>query len=186
MGEPEEVLGDIDRIQQVVVNLVDNATRAVDEGGRVWIEFGIAHKYELGPFLHEEHLADVEDFAFLSVYDDGPGIPASKRNRIFDRFNRQQYSRDRKTGGSGLGLSIVKAIVKSHGGAIDARFGADEVRLRDAYSDAPPPEYGSCFTVYLPIPPQPDFERISKIGTAEKADKQARPSRIRKRVRNGR
>ncbi|MCL2438462.1 MAG: HAMP domain-containing histidine kinase [Coriobacteriia bacterium] len=183
-GEPEEVLGDIDRIQQVVVNLVDNASRAVGEDGHVWIEYGIVDKNDLGPLVHEEHLADVEEFAYLSVFDDGPGIPASKRARIFDRFNRQQYSRDRKSGGSGLGLSIVKAIVKSHGGTIDASFGADEVRLPDAHSDAPPPEYGSCFTVYLPIPPTPDFERMSKLGT--ETGKQPRPSRIRKRIRGSR
>ncbi|MCL2403119.1 MAG: HAMP domain-containing histidine kinase [Coriobacteriia bacterium] len=184
-GEPEEILGDIDRIQQVVVNLMDNASRAVGEGGHVWIEYSTAQRHELGPLVHEEHLADVEQFACLSVYDDGPGIPASKRVQIFDRFNRQQYSRDRKTGGSGLGLSIVKAIVKSHGGAIDARFGADEVRLPDEHSDAPPPEYGSCFNVYLPIPPTPDFERISQLG-AKVDKKQPSPSRIRKRIRSSR
>ena len=185
-GEPEEVLGDIDRIQQVVVNLVDNAVRAVGEGGHIWIEFGVVHRHELGPLVHEAHLADVEEFAYLSVYDNGPGIPASKRNRIFDRFNRQQYSRDRKTGGSGLGLSIVKAIVKSHGGAIDARFGADEVRIPDAHSVPPPPKYGSCFTVYLPIPPAPDFARISRLGASEEKA-QPRHARIRKRPRsNGR
>ena len=178
-GIPEEVLGDIDRIQQVIVNLVDNATRAVSDGGHVWIEFGVVERYELGPLVHEEHLADVEDFAYFSVYDDGPGIPASKRAHLFDRFSRHQYSRDRKTGGSGLGLSIVKAIVKSHGGAVDASFGADEVRLSDAYSAAPPPEYGCCFTVYLPIPPKPDFERMSMI----EASKQPQRSRIRKRPR---
>ena len=184
-GEPEEVLGDIDRIQQVVVNLVDNATRAVGEEGHVWVEYGIANRHELGPLVHDEQVADVEEFAYLSVFDDGPGIPVSKRTRIFDRFNRQQYSRDRKSGGSGLGLSIVKAIVRSHGGTIDARFGADEVRLPDAHSDAPPPEYGSCFTVYLPIPPTPDFERISQIAT-DNSVKQPRPSRIRKRIRGSR
>ena len=181
-GEPEEVLGDIDRIQQVIVNLVDNATRAVGDGGHVWIEFGAVERYELGPLVHEEHLADVEEFAYFAVYDDGPGIPASKRAHLFDRFSRHQYSRDRKTGGSGLGLSIVKAIVKSHGGAVDASFGADEVRLPDAYSDAPPPEYGCCFTVYLPIPPKPNFERMSMI----EASKQPPASRIRKRARSKR
>jgi len=189
-GEPEEVLGDIDRIQQVVVNLVDNATLAVGEGGHVWVEYGICNRHELGPLVHEEHLADVDEFAFMSVYDDGPGIPASKRAHLFDRFSRQQYSRDRKTGGSGLGLSIVKAIVKSHGGTIDASFGADEVRLSGPHSDAPPPEYGCCFTVYLPIPPKYDPDRLSsfnaEVDTSER-NIQVRPPRIiRKRIRNGR
>jgi len=162
-GNPEEVLGDIDRIQQVVVNLIENATRAVGHGGHIWIQYGVVHKYELGPLLHENHIADVDEFAYFSVYDNGPGIPASKRARIFDRFSRQQYSRDRKSGGSGLGLSIVQAIVKSHGGAVQARFGADEVRMSDARSAAPAPEFGCCFTVYLPIPPEPDIARIRRM-----------------------
>jgi len=186
-GEPEEVLGDIDRIQQVVVNLVDNATLAVGEGGRVWVEYGVCDRYELGPLVHEEHLADADEFAFMSIYDDGPGIPASKRIHLFDRFSRQQYSRDRKTGGSGLGLSIVKAIVKSHGGAIDASFGADEVRLSGPHSDAPPPEYGCCFTVYLPIPPKYDPSKLPSFNGEHNASERSahpRPSRIRKRIRS--
>jgi len=184
-GTPEEVLGDIDRIQQIVVNLVDNATRAVGEGGSVWVEYGVAERWELGPLVHEPTLADVEEFATLSVYDDGPGIPVAKRAHIFDRFGRQQYSRDRKSGGFGLGLSIVKAITQSHGGAIDVSFGADEVRLPDAYSQAPPPEYGCCFTVYLPIPPKFDYERISTSSNLgrDHAPAQHRAARIRKRMR---
>ncbi|MCL2680204.1 MAG: HAMP domain-containing histidine kinase, partial [Coriobacteriia bacterium] len=50
-GDPEEVLGDIDRIQQVVVNLIENAARAVGQDGQVWVQYGVAAKYELGPLL---------------------------------------------------------------------------------------------------------------------------------------
>jgi len=166
-GEPEEVLGDIDRIQQVVVNLVENATRAVGPDGHIWIDYGVAERDELGSLLNDESTADVEEFAYFSIFDDGPGIPANNRARIFDRFSRQQYSRDRKSGGSGLGLSIVQAIVKSHGGAVHVRFGADEVRMPDAHSVAPPPEFGCCFTVYLPIPPEPDIARIRRMSPPE-------------------
>jgi len=184
-GEPGEVLGDIDRIQQVILNLVDNATLAVGQGGHVWIEHGSVQRHQLGPLVHDVHLADADEFAYLSVYDDGPGIPVSKRIGIFNRFNRQQYSRDRKSGGFGLGLSIVKAIVNQHGGVIDVRFGADEVRLPDEHSVAPPPEYGCCFTVFLPIMPKPDFESMSMFGAPAPREetKQAKPSRIRKRIR---
>ncbi|MCL2680586.1 MAG: ATP-binding protein, partial [Coriobacteriia bacterium] len=125
--------------------------------------------------------ADVEQFAYLSVLDDGPGIPASKRARIFDRFSRQQYSRDRKTGGSGLGLSIVQAIVKSHGGAVQVRFGADEVRIPDLRSSAPSPAFGCCFTVYLPIPPTPDLDRIRRMGPQPAQQQQQQRLRIHRR-----
>ena len=50
------------------------------------------------------------------VDDDGPGIPASERDRVFDRFHRADPSRARSAGGTGLGLAIVRAIVDAHGG----------------------------------------------------------------------
>ena len=165
-GEPAEVLGDIDRIQQVVVNLLDNASRVVGEGGRVWIEFSSVDRHELGPLLHEGGVADVERFAVMSVYDNGPGIPVAKRAHLFDRFYRQQYSRDRKSGGSGLGLSIVKAIVKSHNGAIRLRDGSDEIRIPHAGAEPPPPAFGACFMVYLPIPPEPDMQRLGSFASS--------------------
>lgn len=117
-GESPTVLGDQDRIQQVIANLVDNASRHVGSGGRVEVQLG-----------------GEGDWAFLSVVDDGPGIPEEDLPRLFDRFYRSQPSRDRSTGGSGLGLAIVKAIVTAHGGTIQA---------------ANRPGGGSRFTVRLP------------------------------------
>ena len=52
--------------------------------------------------------------------DDGPGIPAEQRERIFDRFHRTDAGRTRDSGGAGLGLAIAKAIVGAHGGTITA------------------------------------------------------------------
>ncbi len=101
-GAAPEVLGDPDRIQQVIANLVDNATR-VAEGGMVRIE-----------------LSAEEDRAVLSVIDEGPGIPEADVDRLFDRFYRTEASRARTSGGSGLGLAIVKAIVTAHAGEIEA------------------------------------------------------------------
>ena len=117
-GEAPTVLGDPDRIQQVIANLVDNASRHVGPAGRVEVQLG-----------------GDNDWALLSVVDDGPGIPEEDLPRLFDRFYRSQPSRDRSTGGSGLGLAIVKAIVKAHGGTIQA---------------ANRPGGGSRFTVRLP------------------------------------
>jgi two-component system, OmpR family, sensor kinase len=103
-GRAPAVLGDTDRLQQVVLNLVDNASRAVGEGGHVRVD------------LHGEG-----DRAVLSVIDDGPGIPEEDLPRLFDRFYRADSSRTRATGGgAGLGLAIVRAIVTAHGGRIEA------------------------------------------------------------------
>jgi signal transduction histidine kinase len=54
----------------------------------------------------------------LTVQDDGDGIPAAARDRVFDRFYRVQRGRSRRTGGAGLGLSIVRAVVEAHGGTV--------------------------------------------------------------------
>lgn len=103
-GGAPEVLGDVDRIQQVVANLVDNATRIVGEGGTVAVE-----------------LSSEEGFSVLSVTDNGPGIPAADLPNLFDRFYRADWSRTRTSGGgAGLGLAIVRAIVTAHGGTIEA------------------------------------------------------------------
>lgn len=103
VGDAPVVLGDRDRLQQVVANLVDNASRMVGDGGRVLVELGAE------PGL-----------AVFSVSDDGPGIPDEDLQRLFDRFYRADTSRTRSSGGAGLGLAIVKAIVTAHGGTIDA------------------------------------------------------------------
>ncbi len=102
-GTAPLVLGDIDRLQQVVANLVDNASRMVGTGGRVWVE-----------------LSGADGMAVLVVRDDGPGIPEEDLPRLFDRFYRADISRTRASGGAGLGLAIVRAIVASHGGTIAA------------------------------------------------------------------
>ena len=102
-GRAPMVLGDVDRLQQVVLNLVDNASRIVGEGGHVVVE-----------------LTAEGDRAVLSVLDDGPGIPPEDLPRLFDRFYRADTSSTRTSGGAGLGLAIVRAIVTAHGGRIEA------------------------------------------------------------------
>jgi len=102
-GRAPLVLGDQDRLQQVVLNLVDNASRIVGQGGHVQVE-----------------LTGEGDRAVLSVIDDGPGIPDEDLPRLFDRFYRADSSRARSKGGAGLGLAIVRAIVTAHGGRIEA------------------------------------------------------------------
>jgi signal transduction histidine kinase len=72
----------------------------------------------------------------ISVRDTGAGIPAADLDHIFDRFARADPGRSRHTGGSGLGLSIVKAIVDAHGG---------EVRVSSAVGE------GTTFEIFLPL-----------------------------------
>lgn len=102
-GEAPPVLGDRDRLQQVFGNLIDNASRMTPEGKTVTIR-----------------LSAEGGQAVARVLDEGPGISDEALPHIFDRFYRSQASRDRSTGGAGLGLAIVAAIVKAHTGTIVA------------------------------------------------------------------
>jgi two-component system phosphate regulon sensor histidine kinase PhoR len=94
---------DRDRLQQVIFNLVENAIKYGRNVGRVVVG---------GRLLPEKGKVE------LSVQDDGPGIPADSRDRVFERFYRVDRARSRETGGTGLGLSIVKHIVQAHGGEV--------------------------------------------------------------------
>lgn len=98
----ETVMGDDDRLEQVVQNLAANALRHVPDGGRLALDAA-----RRGQTVH------------LTIRDNGPGIPDSHLPLIFDRFYKVDASRS--GGGSGLGLSIVKGIVDAHGGTITAR-----------------------------------------------------------------
>ena len=95
------VRADPDLIAQVVRNLTANARRHAGTGGQVTL----SSRAEAGALI-------------IEVDDDGPGIPAGERERVFDRFHRSEPSRDRGSGGSGLGLGISRSIVEAHGGRI--------------------------------------------------------------------
>jgi NtrC-family two-component system sensor histidine kinase KinB len=89
---------DANKITWVLTNLISNALRYVEKGGRIQLM-----AYRIGPHVH------------LSVRDDGPGISPKYQNKIFRKFVQV---RGRETGGTGLGLAICKEIVRAHGGAI--------------------------------------------------------------------
>ncbi|TQS40574.1 sensor histidine kinase [Cryptosporangium phraense] len=93
------VEGDEDGLTRVVTNLVENAVRYADSGVEV-------------------RLGSDGGRATLEVVDDGPGIPAADRERVFARFTRRDDARDRDSGGSGLGLAIAREIVRRHDGTI--------------------------------------------------------------------
>jgi signal transduction histidine kinase len=101
-GAPAVVLGDADRLRQVLINLVDNAMRATRDQGEVTVSA-------------QPHHGRVR----LVVADTGVGIPQDRLSHIFDRFYRVDLSRDRTTGGTGLGLSITAGIVEAHEGVIE-------------------------------------------------------------------
>ena len=97
-----EVNGEIKALDQMIVNLVDNAFKYTPSGGVVTLRL-----YSLG------------QMGVVEVEDNGIGIPEDERQRIFERFYRVDRGRSREQGGTGLGLSIVKHIAQSHHGSVD-------------------------------------------------------------------
>ncbi|WP_020389865.1 sensor histidine kinase [Kribbella catacumbae] len=131
-------IGDIEqeadpvRLRQAVGNLVANALRFTPAGGSVRID---------GRRDGDEIVID--------VIDTGAGIAAEDLPKVFDRFWRAEQSRNRHTGGSGLGLPIVRSLVEAHGGTVSATSTLDE---------------GSTFTLRLPLCPPlypPEAARVT-------------------------
>jgi two-component system, OmpR family, sensor histidine kinase BaeS len=120
-GDSCDLDADPVRLRQAVGNLVSNAVRHTPSGGSVTAR---AHR-------------DGEQVV-IEVADTGTGIAADDLPRVFERFWRAEKSRTRRTGGSGLGLSIVRKLVEAHGGTIQAASTRGE---------------GSVFTLRLPAPP---------------------------------
>jgi heavy metal sensor kinase len=103
-AEPVEAEGDQSRLQQVVVNLLDNAIKYTPEGGSVSVS-----------------VRAEADKAVLIVTDTGIGISKEGQSHIFERFYRTDKARSRQMGGTGLGLSIVKSIGAAHGGRVSVQ-----------------------------------------------------------------
>jgi two-component system phosphate regulon sensor histidine kinase PhoR len=100
---PVKVSGQQNDLVLAVRNLVDNAIGYTDRGGTVTVR-----------------LDEVDGGALLVVEDTGVGIPTRELPRIFERFYRVDTSRSRNTGGTGLGLSLVRHVAQRHGGRIEA------------------------------------------------------------------
>jgi len=99
---PVMVSGDRDRLMQVMSNLISNAIKFSDKGAPVLVS-----------------LETQGDHARISVKDTGAGIPEAAQATIFDKFTQADSSDQRQKGGTGLGLNIVRQMVKAHGGKID-------------------------------------------------------------------
>ncbi|MFT3907489.1 MAG: ATP-binding protein [Steroidobacteraceae bacterium] len=100
-GEPVIVHGDSIALRRAISNVVDNALK-YGERARL-------------------RLRSAENECTLEIDDDGPGIPESMRERVFEPFFRTEASRNRDTGGIGLGLTIVRSVVLDHGGSVQLR-----------------------------------------------------------------
>jgi two-component system, OmpR family, sensor histidine kinase BaeS len=118
---PEKIIfkGDLDKVTQILTNVVNNSLKYTPEGGTVTIT--AIKENEMGGFR---------------IQDKGIGIAASDLPNIFERFYRGDKSRARKTGGVGVGLSIVKALVDSHKGTIHVESEVDK---------------GTTFTILFPV-----------------------------------
>ncbi len=116
---PLVITGDDARLRQVLANLLHNALVHTPPGTPVEV------------VLREEH-----EWAVIEVVDHGPGVPVEARGRIFERFHRADPERSRDQGGSGLGLSIVAAVVTAHRGRV---------------SVADTPGGGATFRIELPL-----------------------------------
>ena len=109
---PAWVTGDEDRLRQVVANLLSNALRHTPAGTPVEVGVGVE--------TSSQGTATTMT-AILEVRDEGPGLTEEQAGRVFERFYRVDASRRRgQGGGSGLGLSIVAAVVTAHGGRVTA------------------------------------------------------------------
>lgn len=117
--EPATVTGDEAPLRQVLDNLLSNARTHTPAGTPVSVD-----------------LSRLDGQAILTVADRGPGLTEEQAARVFERFYRADSSRARASGGAGLGLSIVAAVVEAHGGSAEAR---------------PTPGGGATFAITLPL-----------------------------------
>ena len=125
------VAGDGDALKRALANLLDNALKAAPEDSSVGVDAG-----------------RVDGWAWVALKDHGEGISTEDQTRIFDRFWRKDRSRSPSSGGSGLGLSIVRGIAESHGGyvRVSSQPGRGAVfvlwiPLAGATSIGPPPDW---------------------------------------------
>jgi len=123
MSGPEVVArADAPKVSSILRNVIDNAMRAAGPEGKVHIV-----------------VREQDQFAIAEVWDSGPGVPPSERERIFERLVRLDHGRANDTGGSGLGLAIARGYARAHGG---------DLTCED------PRGIGAMFRLVLPLEPR--------------------------------
>ncbi|HET6757851.1 MAG TPA: HAMP domain-containing sensor histidine kinase [Propionibacteriaceae bacterium] len=123
MSGPEVVArADAAKVSSILRNVIDNAMRAAGPQGKVHVV-----------------IREQEHFAIAEVWDSGPGVPPSERERIFERLVRLDHDRAKDTGGSGLGLAIARGYARAHGGDLSCED---------------PRGIGAMFRLLLPLEPR--------------------------------
>lgn len=131
--EIPQIHADADQVQQILLNLLQNALRACSKGGVVRVAVGQSS------FLRAD--SREQRSVFIDVTDSGPGIPDDLRSRIFEPFVTA-WQNGGGSKGSGLGLAVVQSIVTEHGGIVQV--------------SAPPTGTGARFTVHFPLAAPPE------------------------------
>ena len=145
------VLGDEQRLRQVLTNLVDNAL--MHTPAETPVEVRVRRRLPVEP--------RARGWAVVEVRDAGPGLTAEQAERVFERFYRTDTARSRARGGTGLGLSIVGAIAGAHGGRAEV--------------DTAPGE-GATFRVLLPLPDAPPDTRDTPVVPDDAVPDDAAPA----------
>jgi two-component system, chemotaxis family, CheB/CheR fusion protein len=146
--QPLVVEADATRLTQVFTNLLSNASKYTDRGGRVWLT-AVPQSEPAGASVA------------VSVRDTGVGMPPELLSRVFDLFAQSDQSLDRAQGGLGIGLTLVRRLVEMHGGTVEAHSAG--------------PGQGSEFIVRLPL--QPDAV-LPSLGTRPPEPPAARKLRV--------
>jgi two-component system, OmpR family, sensor kinase len=160
--EPVTVLGDDDRLRQVATNLVSNALQHTGDNTRIVVRVGRPRADASLPpptVTVGRELDPAMPVAVLEVADSGPGMSTDDAQRVFERLYRAERSRDRRHGGAGLGLAIVAAIVKEHGGRVELTTAPGE---------------GTRFRVVLPAVPV--IEDMDDLAEDDEDDSELVPS----------
>jgi two-component system, OmpR family, sensor kinase len=150
------IVGDEQRLRQVVGNLMSNALTHTPDGTPIEVSIGSG--------ILDPRVSDSPPAATIDVTDHGPGMTSDQAHRVFERFYRADQARTSTTGGNGLGLAIVRALVAAHGGIASVRTA---------------PGRGATFRIALPLAPEAqgglrdDEEDADSFGPVDEAGPQA-------------
>jgi two-component system OmpR family sensor kinase len=146
------IIGDEQRLRQVVGNLMSNALTHTPDGSPIEVSIGSG--------VLDPRVTDSPPAATIDVTDHGPGMAPDQAHRVFERFYRADQARTSTTGGNGLGLAIVRALVAAHGGIASVRTS---------------PGLGATFRIALPLAPEAqgglpdDDEEDDQFGPVDEA-----------------